>query len=107
MLPLDHTQQLSVDTPASHPEVGSPAHSHHMLPAAEGVVPVVEEGHMLHNLHIHHSLPDEEHIPGSIVVAELVELAAVEGAAAMSVVAAAGHNQFVDHKKQHPTVPGH
>jgi hypothetical protein len=51
--------------------------------------------------------PDEEHIPGSIVVAELVELAAVEGAAAMSVVAAAGHNQFVDHKKQHPTVPGH
>jgi hypothetical protein len=28
-----------------------------MLPAAEGVVPVVEEGHMLHNLHIHHSLP--------------------------------------------------
>ncbi len=39
------------------PEVGSPAHSHHMLPAAEGVVPVVEEGHMLHNLHIHHSLP--------------------------------------------------
>jgi hypothetical protein len=39
------------------PEVGSPAHSHHMLPAAEGVVPVVEEGHMLHNLHTHHSLP--------------------------------------------------
>jgi hypothetical protein len=28
-----------------------------MLPAAEGVVPVVEEGHMLHNLHTHHSLP--------------------------------------------------
>ncbi len=40
-------------------------------------------------------------------MAELVELAAVEAAAAMSAVAAAGHNQFVDHKKQHPTVPGH